>query len=515
MNIRMQICPNCFFAPYDSGRCPSCGYTATESDGSIIALPPGTVLNERYLLGRLLGLGGFGVTYLALDTTTQTMIAIKEYFPSSLAVREEGGTMKFNGKGDSRVFDHGMRAFIREAKSLHKFVGEKNIVQVSHSFYENGTAYFVMEYLNGINLKVLRNGMGGKIPFPFAFDVLLTLASTLGKVHKAGLLHRDVSPENIFVTKSGDVKLLDFGATRYYIGDESRSLAIVLKPGFAPPEQYTSKGEQGPWTDVYALAATFYQSISGQRVPDAPDRLAGTPIANLNEFIPEPDRRISAVIEKALALNHRKRYQNMDEFEKALRKYGPAETGDQFMIPSPASEKRFPEPANRVPAPTPEKRLPEPANRPPAPSPEKRLPEPANRAPAPVRSVDAGTNDSAIVRLAKRAVRGFRTAGTPYISVASGSLMGEKWAIPYNVDIRIGRQSGANHIVISDGKISREHCVVRYDQKNGVFFLRDVSTNGTFSEAGRRYEKGRDVTLAPGSGFFLIMDRLLVRVGLE
>jgi len=441
MKSQIEICPNCFFAPYRGGRCPKCGYTATEQTENSIALSPGTVLNERYLVGRLLGLGGFGVTYLALDTTTQTKIAIKEYFPSSLAVREADRTICFNGKGDSRIYDHGMKAFIREAKSLSKFIGQKNIVQVSHSFFENGTGYFVMEYLNGVNLKVLRKGMGGKIPFSLAYEILLTLVGTLEYIHKEGLLHRDISPENIFMTGSGEVKIIDFGATRYYIGEESRSLAIVLKPGFAPPEQYSSKGEQGPWTDVYALATTFYQSVSDIRVPEAPDRLAGKSIEPLFNLVPEVNEKLSAVIEKAMALDHKKRFQSMEEFQNAILKCG--QSGEE------------------------------------------------------------------------RVVSKLEAAGTPYISVDSGSLKGEKWAIPSGADIRIGRQPSANHIVISDVQVSREHCVIRYDQKNGIFFLKDISTNGTFSERGDRFDKGEDVVLAPGASFCLAKDRLLIRLGLE
>jgi len=490
MNIQMQICPNCFFAPYDGGRCQKCGYSATEASANAVALPPGIILNGRYLLGRVLGLGGFGITYLALDTLTQTTIAIKEYFPSSLAVREGDGTMKFNGKGDTRVFDHGMRAFIREAQSLHKFIGAENIVQVSHAFNENGTAYFVMEYLNGINLKVLRKGMGGKPPFVFAYNILLTLAKALGKVHEAGLLHRDVSLENVFVTKDGRVKLIDFGATRYYVGDESRSLAIVLKPGFAPPEQYTSKGEQGPWTDVYALAATFYNFVSGARVPEAPDRLAGTQLQPLSELVPGIDKRLSAVIDKALALNFKKRYQSMDEFENALRKYGPGEA-EEVVFEGAGNDAVM---ENYLPG---------------------KPPQGNGRLDSGSVVPSSKAGDSVLMRLAKRAVHRLRISGVPYVRVTTGVQRGEKWAIPYNTDIRIGRQTGTNHIVITDSAISREHCVVRYDQKNGIFFIKDVSSNGTFDEKGKRYEKGRDVVLIPGGGFYLSQNRLMVRVGLE
>jgi serine/threonine protein kinase len=433
------FCPNCFYAPYVGGRCSQCGYRATEQGERSVVLSAGTVLERRFLLGRLLGVGGFGVTYLAMDIETQTKLAIKEYFPSSLTVRKADGRIAYNGTGDRRIFEHGLHSFNREAESLKTFVGDPNIVQVAYSFNENDTSYFVMEYLNGANMRVLIGGMGGKLPYPFALEILSSMAEALKRIHAQGLLHRDISPENIFITKEGKIKLIDFGATRYYVGEHSRSLAVVLKPGFAPPEQYSAKGNQGPWTDVYALAATFYYSVTGVKIPDAPDRLAGARIKPMQSLSANVGEGLSEAVDKALALDYRDRWQDMDSFRRAISNVG-------------------------------EKRV------------EKK---------------------SVVV------------SGTPFIRMETGALAGEKWPIPSNVDIRIGRSSGVNNVVIYDNAVSREHCVIRFDNKQGVFLLRDLSSNGTFCNDGSRCRKGESQALAPGSLFFLTNPDHMVTVGLE
>jgi serine/threonine protein kinase len=284
-----------------------------------LALPQGVLLQGRYLIGRILGVGGFGITYLALDTQTKTRCAVKEYFPKQLAVRESGCTVRANGTATTRSFTHGISMFKNEAETLMKFRGEPLIVQVRDSFQENQTVYFVMEHLDGVNAKALLRSMDGKLPLELSLQILKSVIKALEAIHAQGLLHRDVSPENIFVTRSGQVKLIDFGATRYFVGEISRSLSVILKPGFAPPEQYSSKGHQGPWTDIYALAASFYYLVSGVGVPEAPDRLAGRPLRQLCEIEPSISPQLSGVLDTALALDFRYRYQTVQQFGEALR----------------------------------------------------------------------------------------------------------------------------------------------------------------------------------------------------
>ncbi len=303
------FCPGCFNTGF-TGLCPHCGYRALDNE-SPMYLPPGTLLNGRYMLGRVLGAGGFGITYLALDRIKGEKCAVKEYLPAVLAVREpETGTVKASSRDEEHTFTHGLSVFCNESQVLMRFLGNASIVQVFDRFFERGTAYFVMEYLDGVNLKVLMKSMGGCLSVEFARQILVTLSRTLNAVHAEGLIHRDVSPENIFITREGQIKLIDFGATRLFVGEKSRSLSVVLKPGFAPPEQYSSKGSQGPWTDVYALCSTIYYCISGTAVPGAPERLAGEPLPPISL---SKEDMLRVALERGLSLDYRNRLQTAND----------------------------------------------------------------------------------------------------------------------------------------------------------------------------------------------------------
>ena len=318
-----NICPNCFETGYKD-RCELCAYVNIAYDNNHMLLLPGMMLKDRYIVGRVLGAGGFGVTYLVKDKLNGARMAAKEYLPSAFAVRNGASKEVYPSSVDNTdVFKHGLKVFDREAESLRLFLGYPSIVQVTDSFRQNGTSYYIMEFLDGVNLKALARSMNGRLPAEMALEVLQNIGSTLAAVHERGLLHRDVSPENIFVTRQGGIKLIDFGATRFFVGERSRSLSVVLKPGFAPPEQYSSKGNQGPWTDIYALGATFLCVMSGRSLPDAPDRLSGVTLdaiwaqaglaANLRQ-----------AIEKSLALNYRERYQSVGEFLAAVSSGSPS-----------------------------------------------------------------------------------------------------------------------------------------------------------------------------------------------
>ena len=308
-----DLCPNCFKNGFKD-RCAICGYIGLTHENSHMILRPGMVLKDRYIVGRVLGAGGFGVTYLVKDKKNSALMAAKEYLPSALAVRNSASKEVFPSSVDNTdLFKHGLKVFDHEAEALRMFHDNPSIVQVTDAFRQNGTSYYVMEYLDGVTLKALARSMGGRLPLHLALEVFQSVGSTLSAIHSRGLLHRDVSPENIFVTRLGGVKLIDFGATRFYIGERSQSLSVVLKPGFAPPEQYSSKGNQGPWTDIYALAATFLCVLSGSPIPPAPDRLAGKTLeavwsaAKLTPILHQ-------VMDKALALNYRQRYYTVKSF---------------------------------------------------------------------------------------------------------------------------------------------------------------------------------------------------------
>lgn len=254
--------------------CPHCGYVCGTPAEESIHMQPGTLLHDRYIVGRVLGYGGFGVTYIGWDGKLEQKVAIKEYLPGEFSTRMPGQSQVTVFNGDkSEQFRDGLKKFVEESKRLAKFQNEAGIVKIFDSFEENETAYIIMEYLDGITLKEYL-GQVGTIPEDEAINMLMPVMESLQTVHAEGLLHRDIAPDNIFLTKDGSVKLIDFGASIYATTSHSRSLTVIIKPGYSPEEQYRSRGDQGPYTDVYAIAATLYRMITGKTPPDAMERRA-------------------------------------------------------------------------------------------------------------------------------------------------------------------------------------------------------------------------------------------------
>lgn len=282
--------------------CPHCGRVVGTGAEEAIHIEPGTLLYDRYIVGRVLGYGGFGVTYLGWDGKLEQKVAIKEYMPSEFSTRMPGQSQVTVFHGDkNEQFHDGLKRFVEEAKHLARFQNEQGIVKIFDSFEENDTAYIVMEYLDGETLtEYLKREK--TIPEDQAVQMLMPVMESLQVVHEAGLLHRDIAPDNIFLTKSGEVKLIDFGASRYATTSHSRSLTVIIKPGYSPEEQYRSRGDQGPHTDVYALAATMYKMITGKTPPDAMERRAKYENQN-KDILEEPhkiDKRISINRENAI-----------------------------------------------------------------------------------------------------------------------------------------------------------------------------------------------------------------------
>lgn len=314
-----KLCMGCMRLTGDNDICPACGYDKTEQAHDPRCLPPGTILNGQYMVGKVLGQGGFGITYIAVDLNLETRVAIKEYMPDGLVTRVLGeNTVAAYSSSKLEHFEYGMGKFLEEAKMMAKFNDVKSIVSVKNFFKENGTAYFVMDFIEGTNLAQYVQDRGGKIPLQEALAFMTEVIDALAVVHRSGMLHRDISPDNIYLTRDGTIKLLDFGAARYAMGEQSKSLSIILKPGYAPEEQYRSKGIQGPWTDIYATAATLYRLITGQLPPESMDRL------NEDELVPPSklgiaiDARVENAILKALAVKAENRFQTMEEFREML-----------------------------------------------------------------------------------------------------------------------------------------------------------------------------------------------------
>lgn len=239
------------------------------------ALPPGFHLYE-YRIQSILGHGGFGITYLAWDTHLEKEVAIKEYLPVEFAVRQGEATVTPRSTGDEEDYYWGLERFLKEAQTLAMF-RHPSIVPIFRFFEANGTAYIVMEYVQGDSLSAVVKKQPSRITEGFVLGILVPLLDGLAEVHKTGFLHRDIKPGNIYLRDDGSPVLLDFGAARDAVGRKSASLTAIVTPGYAPLEQYYADGNQGPWTDIYALGAILYQMATGSLPPEAPARVRNDP----------------------------------------------------------------------------------------------------------------------------------------------------------------------------------------------------------------------------------------------
>ncbi len=259
--------------------CKYCGYNQKEPAAKGNYLTPGSkldgqILKGQYIIGKVLGAGGFGVTYMAWDTNLSRKVAIKEYLPIEFATRMSGASTLTVFTGEkAKQFEIGRAKFQNEGQRLAKCQNVSGVVQIYDVLYQNHTAYLVMEYLDGETLKS-KLDRETSLSVEDALGIIIPVLDALEEVHKHGLIHRDVAPDNIFLCKNGAVKLIDFGAARYATTGFSRSLSVILKSGYSPEEQYRNKGEQGPWTDVYAAGATLYKMLTGMTPPDAMERTA-------------------------------------------------------------------------------------------------------------------------------------------------------------------------------------------------------------------------------------------------
>ena len=346
MAERKNLCYNCFQARATlEGPCPCCGFDLAENEKKFpVALRAGTVLNGRYIVGRVLGQGGFGITYLALDTQLNAKVAVKEFMPGEIATRQ-GTSVSVMMDTKSEEFAYGAERFQEEARTLAKFIGNPNIAAVTSYFDENDTSYFVMDYIEGISFKTYIANHGGRVSVEEALDVMIPVLRALTAVHAEGFIHRDVTPDNIYITKDGMVKLLDFGSARYSIGDKSKSLDVILKIGYAPKEQYIRRSRQGPFTDVYSCAACFYAAITGFLPPESLERLDNdtlVPISQCGIDIPE---YLDKAILKGLAVQPEDRFQSAAEFLDAIEQQQVVEVPVSGGAAAPAPGKKKGKPA--------------------------------------------------------------------------------------------------------------------------------------------------------------------------
>ena len=282
---------------------------------NLYCLRKGTRLIGRYTIEGVLGQGGFGITYLGMDELHKKKVAIKEFFPQGIVTRniEYEDTVTVTLVGEKENYDKGKERFLKEAQTMAMFSKDKGIVKALDFFEINNTAYIVMEYLEGVTLKqYLRENK--RIDAEDLVELLVPLIEALDEIHSQGLIHRDISPDNIMVLPDGRIKLMDFGAARDYTEFGEKSLSIVLKPGYAPPEQYQTHGVQGPWTDIYALCATMYKCITGENPPDAIDRLVDDHLKKISAFGISVSPQIEKAIIKGMSVAAKDRYQNVGDF---------------------------------------------------------------------------------------------------------------------------------------------------------------------------------------------------------
>ena len=367
-----EICYSCFTEKSAAGACPRCGYDPASDEGKYpIALRAGSILNGRYIVGRVLGQGGFGITYLAQDYQTKGLVAIKEYLPTEFAGRTTGTYAVQVYSGDRREnFEYGKEQFLAEAKTLAEFIGNDHIVRIYSYFEEYGTAYLAMEYIDGESLDKYMRRFGGRLSVERANELLIPVMEALDWVHSKGIVHRDIAPDNIIVTKDGRAKLIDFGAARYSTGEKSKSLDVILKHGFAPKEQYVRRGRQGPFTDVYAMAATYYYAITGKIPPESIERIDEDELIPPTTLGVKISEKAENALLKGLEVSASERYQSTGELASGLAAQpvrvkvvaraanGVSEHRVEQPLPQPVSA------ANTAPAPQPvyEEAAPEPAS---------------------------------------------------------------------------------------------------------------------------------------------------------
>ncbi len=300
--------------------CPYCGHQNQATNNTGMHIVEGTILNQRYIIGKPLGFGGFGVTYIAWDTVLQCKVAIKEYMPSEFATRalNESTVTVFTGD-HLEQFQSGLEKFREEAIHLAQFNSVDGIVHVYDCISENNTAYIIMELLNGETLSSFLE-REGKIPAEKAVQMILPVAEALKLVHQEGIIHYDIAPDNLFLTNDGKIKLIDFGASRFATTQHSRSLSVLIKEGYSPEEQYRSQRKQGAYTDIYALGAVLYHMITGEIPPDALKRKNALSnqkkdlLLPIEKFVKDiPENYVMAVY-NAMNVQIEDRTQNADQF---------------------------------------------------------------------------------------------------------------------------------------------------------------------------------------------------------
>ena len=313
-----KLCLNCFRIKENYEVCPYCGFSDNGPPRESFELRPGTILSNRYIIGEALGYGGFGITYRGYDTTMSIVVAIKEFYPAGLVNRAEG-TAKvgvFSGNKTQQYTDM-LARFIDEARNLALFQAEKNVVNVFSYFEDNGTAYIIMEYVDSPILGDYLKAKG-KLSQEEACVCMDSVLEAVRKIHEKGIIHRDISPDNIFYLEGGHVKIFDFGAARLQGEAADGQLPPVVKPGYTPPEQYRTRAVQDERTDIYACGALMYRMLTGEKPNESLDRLDKDRLQPPSRHGARVSHSVDRAVMKALALDPEKRFATAEEFRNAL-----------------------------------------------------------------------------------------------------------------------------------------------------------------------------------------------------
>lgn len=323
MNFELDpemLCLRCMeVLPAKGAVCPACSFKNSEYKPKPHHLQPYSILSGRYMLGAVIGEGGFGITYSAFDLSLERHVALKELFILKIVTRQgERVTLVDNSAESMHYYRECRSKFLQEAEALSALMDKSGVVAIYDYFQANGTAYIVMEFLEGDDLLTYLKKNGGKIPYAEAFRLLRPIMKSMIEVHSAAIIHRDISPDNIRYMANREMKLMDFGSARFTTRN-SNSQLVMVKPGYAPPEQYSQNYKIGPWMDVYAMSATFYRCITGRTPAPSPERKSDDDIQKPSELGSDIPAKAEEVLLKGMALKPENRYQDMHAFYKALK----------------------------------------------------------------------------------------------------------------------------------------------------------------------------------------------------
>jgi len=311
--------------PLEREQCLVCGFDNRSAKQPDYALKCNYILHGRYLIGRILGQGGFGLTYIAWDNVLKIKVVVKEYFPMGMVMRGRGMStdVQWNhSQANPEQIRQGYNSFLKEAQKMARVDQIASIVRVRDTFLDNETAYIIMDYVEGITLKQ-RLSKGGPMTFAQCLTLLCPMMEGLSKVHSQGIIHRDISPDNIMIQTDGSVKLLDLGAAKDMTDAGGQKSQLVAKKGFSPLEQYIDNGKIGPWTDVYALCATIYYCITGRLLPSALERMDNEQVVFPDAIANSLPPYVKNAFTDGLALRPERRIQSVEELLR--RFYGQEE----------------------------------------------------------------------------------------------------------------------------------------------------------------------------------------------